>query len=38
MNEEDLMVDDDFKDLLKTSEMTLKKIWDNEIDEIWNDV
>ena len=38
MNEEDLMVGDYFKDLLKISEMTLKKIWDNEIDEIWNDV
>ena len=27
---------DDFKDLLKLSENSLKKIWDNEEDEIWN--
>ena len=28
---------DDFKDLLKLSEKSLKKIWDNPEDEIWND-
>lgn len=27
---------DNFKDVLKMSEETLKKIWDNEKDEIWN--
>jgi len=28
---------DDFKDLLKLNEKSLKKIWDNQEDEIWND-
>ena len=28
--------EDDFKDLLKLNEKSLKKIWDNEIDDIWN--
>jgi len=28
---------DDFKDLLKLSELSLKKVWDNEEDEIWNE-
>ena len=27
---------DDFKDLLKLSELSLKEVWDNEEDEIWN--
>ena len=27
---------DDFKDLLKFSEQSLKSIWDNKEDEIWN--
>lgn len=27
---------DEFKDLLKLSEISLKKIWDNEEDDIWN--
>jgi AbrB family looped-hinge helix DNA binding protein len=29
---------DDFKDILKLSEMSLRKLWDNEEDEIWNNV
>lgn len=29
---------DDFKDLLKHSERVAKKLWDNEEDEIWNEV
>ncbi len=29
---------DDFKDLLKHSEKAAKKLWDNEKDEIWNNV
>ena len=29
-------VKDDFKDLLKLSEISLRKLWDNEHDEIWN--
>jgi antitoxin PrlF len=28
---------DDFKDLLKLSEGSLRKIWDKKEDEIWND-
>ncbi len=31
-------MEDDFKDLLKLSEETAKKLWDNEEDEIWNKV
>ena len=27
---------DDFKDLLKLKEKSLKEIWDNQEDEIWN--
>ena len=27
---------DDFKDVLKFSEMSLMKVWDNKEDEIWN--
>ena len=27
---------DDFKDLLKISEKSLKKLWDNKEDDIWN--
>lgn len=27
---------DDFKDLVKISEMSLKSLWDNEEDDIWN--
>ncbi len=27
---------DDFSDLLKISEISLKKVWDNKEDEIWN--
>ncbi len=30
-------VKDDFRDLLKLSELSLKEMWDNESDEIWND-
>ncbi|MEK6926475.1 MAG: hypothetical protein AABW50_04320 [Nanoarchaeota archaeon] len=29
---------DDFKDILKLSEISLKKLWDNEEDEIWNNI
>lgn len=27
---------DDFKDILKFSEKSLKEVWDNKEDEIWN--
>lgn len=27
---------DDFKDLLKFSEISLKSVWDNKQDDIWN--
>lgn len=27
---------EDFRDLLKLSEISLKKMWDNKEDEIWN--
>jgi AbrB family looped-hinge helix DNA binding protein len=27
---------DEFKDILKFSEMSLKEVWDNKSDEIWN--
>ena len=29
-------VEDDFRDLLKLSEISLKNLWDNKEDEIWN--
>ena len=29
-------VKDDFKDLLKLSELSLRDLWDNEYDKIWN--
>ena len=29
-------VKDDFKDLVRLSEMSLKSLWDNKEDEIWN--
>lgn len=29
-------VDDDFKDVIKLSEDSLKDVWDNEEDDIWN--
>ncbi len=29
---------ENFKDLLKLSELTANKIWDNEEDEIWNEL
>jgi len=28
---------DDFKDILKLSEHSLKEVWDNEQDNIWNE-
>jgi|GEM_PF-6349728 len=28
---------DDFKDILKFSEISLKKVWDNKSDDIWNE-
>ena len=31
------IVDDDFKDILKISEESLKEVWDNKEDEIWNE-
>ena len=27
---------DDFKDILKFSEQSLKEVWDNKEDEVWN--
>lgn len=30
------MNEDDFSDLLKLSEISLKNLWDNKEDEIWN--
>lgn len=30
-------IKDDFSDMLKLSEKSLKEVWDNEQDEIWND-
>lgn len=29
---------EDFSDLLKHSEKTAKKLWDNKEDEVWNEV
>ncbi|MBI2141069.1 AbrB/MazE/SpoVT family DNA-binding domain-containing protein [Candidatus Woesearchaeota archaeon] len=29
---------DEFEPLLKASEKTLKKLWDNKFDEVWNNV
>jgi AbrB family looped-hinge helix DNA binding protein len=29
---------EDFSDLLKNSEQVAKKLWDNKIDEVWNNV
>jgi len=29
-------VEDDFKDLLKLSELSLKNLWNNKQDEVWN--
>ncbi len=31
-------IKDDFSDLLKHSESVAKDLWDNEEDEIWNDL
>ena len=31
-------IKDDFKDLLKHSEVVAKKLWDNKEDEIWDTV
>ena len=31
------MLKEDFKDILKLSEKSLKRIWDNKEDEIWNE-
>ncbi len=31
------MLKDDFKDIIKISEKSLKKVWDNKEDEIWNE-
>lgn len=28
---------DDFKDILKFSEKSLKEVWDNKSDDIWNE-
>ena len=30
-------VQDNFKDILKFSEQSLKEVWDNKEDEIWNE-
>jgi AbrB family looped-hinge helix DNA binding protein len=29
-------IKDDFKDILKFSEKSLKEVWDNKLDDIWN--
>mgnify|MGYP001610255178 FL=1 len=29
---------DEFEPLLKASEKTLKKLWDNKFDDVWNNV
>jgi len=29
-------IKDDFKDILKFSEKSLKEVWDNKSDDIWN--
>jgi AbrB family looped-hinge helix DNA binding protein len=29
-------IKDDFRDILKFNEISLRKLWDNEEDEIWN--
>lgn len=34
---EDSSLRDDFKDLKKHSELSLKEIWDNEQDDVWNE-
>jgi len=31
-------IEDDFKDLLKLSEKTSERLWDNKDDEIWNTI
>lgn len=28
---------DDFKDILKLNELSLKEVWDNKEDEVWNE-
>ena len=30
------MIEDGFDDVVRHSEYSLKKIWDNEGDEVWN--
>ncbi len=30
-------IEDDFRDIQKASEQTLKKIWDNKSDDIWEE-
>ena len=30
-------VEDDFRDIIKFSEQSLKGVWDNKQDDIWND-
>ena len=32
----ELKIKDDFKDILKFSEKSLKEVWDNKSDDIWN--
>jgi len=31
-------VEDDFKDILKLSEITTKKLWNNKYDEVWDKI
>jgi len=31
-------IKDDFKDLLKLSEITAKKLWNNDYDDIWDKI
>jgi len=33
---EQLSEEDDFSDLLRLSEISSKRLWDNEEDEVWN--
>ena len=31
-----IKIEDDFKDILKFSELALKEVWNNKEDDIWN--
>lgn len=36
--EYDIIEDDDFKDIALLNELSLRKLWDNKEDEIWDTV